>query len=36
MVKVIIDGERAVAIEPNLAEAHAALGWARFFAEMEI
>jgi len=29
----ISDGERAVAIEPNLAEAHAALGWARFFAE---
>jgi TolB-like protein len=27
------DGERAVAIQPNLAEAHAALGWARFFAE---
>ena len=27
------DGERAVAIEPKLAEAHAALGWARFFAE---
>jgi serine/threonine-protein kinase len=27
------DGERAVAIEPQLAEAHAALGWARFFAE---
>ena len=31
--KAISDGERAVAIEPNLAEAHAALGWARFFAE---
>ena len=27
------DAERAVAIEPQLAEAHAALGWARFFAE---
>src|SRR5215831_5945750 len=27
------DGERAVAIQPKLAEAHAALGWARFFAE---
>jgi len=31
--KAVSDGERAVAIEPNLAEAHAALGWARFFAE---
>jgi len=31
--KATSDGERAVAIEPNLAEAHAALGWARFFAE---
>src|SRR3954453_19256540 len=30
--KATSDGERAVAIEPNLAEAHAALGWARFFA----
>src|SRR5262249_55674797 len=27
------DAERAVAIEPQLAETHAALGWARFFAE---
>jgi len=27
------DAERAVAIQPKLAEAHAALGWARFFAE---
>jgi serine/threonine-protein kinase len=25
------DGERAVTIEPQLAEAHAALGWVRFF-----
>jgi serine/threonine-protein kinase len=31
--KAASDGERAVAIEPQLAEAHAALGWARFFAE---
>ena len=31
--KATTDGERAVAIEPNLAEAHAALGWARFFAD---
>jgi TolB-like protein/Flp pilus assembly protein TadD len=31
--KATSDGERAVAIEPNLAEGHAALGWARFFAE---
>jgi TolB-like protein len=31
--KATSDGERAVAIQPNLAEAHAALGWARFFAE---
>ncbi|HET6889100.1 MAG TPA: tetratricopeptide repeat protein, partial [Candidatus Udaeobacter sp.] len=31
--KAISDGERAVAIQPNLAEAHAALGWARFFGE---
>ena len=30
--KAVRDGERAVAIEPNLAETHAALGWARFFA----
>jgi len=31
--RAVDDGERAVAIEPKLAEAHAALGWARFFAE---
>ena len=31
--KAIDDGERAVAIEAKLAEGHAALGWARFFAE---
>jgi TolB-like protein/Flp pilus assembly protein TadD len=31
--KATSDGERAVAIEPNLAEAHAALGWVRFFIE---
>jgi TolB-like protein len=31
--KAASDGERAVAIQPKLAEAHAALGWARFFAE---
>src|SRR5262245_13315723 len=31
--KAVRDAERAVAIEPELAEAHAALGWARFFAE---
>jgi serine/threonine-protein kinase len=31
--KAASDGERAVAIEPKLAEAHAALGWARFFGE---
>jgi TolB-like protein/Flp pilus assembly protein TadD len=31
--KAARDGERAIAIEPNLAEAHAALGWARFFAQ---
>jgi serine/threonine-protein kinase len=31
--KAASDGERAVAIEPKLAEAHAALGWARFFAQ---
>ncbi len=27
------DAEKAVAIGPNLAEAHAALGWVRFFSE---
>ena len=27
------DAEKAVAIDPNLAEAHAALGWVRFFIE---
>jgi TolB-like protein len=27
------DAEKAVAIDPNLAEAHAALGWVRFFSE---
>ena len=27
------DAEKAVAIAPDLAEAHAALGWVRFFAE---
>jgi TolB-like protein len=27
------DGERAVTIQPQLAEAHAALGWVRFFIE---
>jgi serine/threonine-protein kinase len=31
--KAASDGESAVAIQPKLAEAHAALGWARFFAE---
>jgi serine/threonine-protein kinase len=31
--KAASDAERAVAIAPNLAEAHAALGWVRFFAE---
>src|SRR5215510_450373 len=31
--KAANDAERAVAIQPKLAEAHAALGWARFFAE---
>ena len=31
--KAASDGEKAVAIEPQLAEAHAALGWVRFFAE---
>jgi serine/threonine-protein kinase len=29
----IKDAEKAVAIDPNLAEAHAALGWVRFFTE---
>ena len=31
--KAASDAERAVALEPTLAEAHAALGWVRFFAE---
>src|SRR5215467_9766971 len=31
--KAARDAERAVTIEPQLAETHAALGWARFFAE---
>ncbi|HJY53389.1 MAG TPA: tetratricopeptide repeat protein [Candidatus Udaeobacter sp.] len=31
--KAASDAERAVALEPRLAEAHAALGWVRFFAE---
>src|SRR5262245_8599054 len=31
--KAARNAERAVAIQPKLAEAHAALGWARFFAE---
>jgi TolB-like protein/Flp pilus assembly protein TadD len=31
--KAASDAEKAVAIQPKLAEAHAALGWARFFAE---
>jgi TolB-like protein/Tfp pilus assembly protein PilF len=31
--KAASDGERAVAIEPQLAEAHAALGWVRIFIE---
>ena len=31
--KAASDAERAIAIQPKLAEAHAALGWARFFAE---
>ena len=31
--KAARDGERAVAIEPKLSEAHAALGWVRFFIE---
>ena len=30
------DAERAVAIAPELAEAHAALGWARFFTEWKL
>jgi TolB-like protein len=34
--KAARDGERAVAIEPQLAEAHAALGWVRFFIEWKI
>src|SRR5205823_10659942 len=29
----IKDAEKAVAVGPNLAEAHAALGWVRFFTE---
>src|SRR4030095_16352999 len=29
----IRDAENAVAVGPNLAEAHAALGWVRFFVE---
>src|SRR5215471_5770664 len=31
--KAASDAERAVTIEPRLTEAHAALGWVRFFAE---
>jgi len=31
--KAATDAERAVAIQPKLSEAHAALGWARFFAQ---
>jgi len=31
--KAVSDAEKAVAIQPKLSEAHAALGWARFFAE---
>src|SRR6266480_2795143 len=31
--KAVSDAEKAVAIDPNLAEARAALGWARFFIE---
>src|SRR5262249_43975589 len=31
--KATRDAERAVTIEPQLAEAHAALGWVRFFIE---
>jgi TolB-like protein len=31
--KAAADAEKAVAIAPELAEAHAALGWVRFFAE---
>ena len=34
--KAARDAERAVAIEPQLAEAHAALGWVRVFIEWEI
>ena len=30
------DAEKAVAIAPDLAEAHAALGWVRFFVRLEI
>lgn len=31
--KALSDAERAVALAPSLAEAHAALGWVRFFVE---
>jgi serine/threonine-protein kinase len=31
--KAVADAEKAVALAPELAEAHAALGWVRFFAE---
>ena len=34
--KAARDAEKAVAIEPQLAEAHAALGWVRFFVEWKI
>jgi TolB-like protein/Flp pilus assembly protein TadD len=34
--KAARDAEKAVAIEPQLAEAHAALGWVRFFIEWKI
>jgi serine/threonine-protein kinase len=34
--KAARDAERAVAIEPQLAEAHAALGWVRFFIQWRI
>src|SRR5262249_30634380 len=34
--KAARDAERAVAIEPQLAEAHAALGWVRFFVEWKV
>jgi TolB-like protein/Flp pilus assembly protein TadD len=34
--KAARDAESAVAIEPQLAEAHAALGWVRFFIEWKI